>query len=73
MTKVDPQFKDQYLTKAYNFDSEEELKHYEATASTLTLDDLYDMIKKIVRKYIDSDDFHISIITVLRSTTEARF
>ena len=63
-SKVVPLDKEQYLTKAYSFASEEEVKHYVETASSLTLDDLYHMIKKIVRKYIDSDDFHISIVTL---------
>ena len=63
-SKIEPLVKDQYLTKAYSFASEEEVKHYVEAASSLTLDDLYHMIKKIVRKYIDSDDFHISILTL---------
>ncbi len=40
----------------------EEVKHYVETVSTLTLDNIYNTIKKIVKKFIDSDDFHISII-----------
>jgi hypothetical protein len=43
-----------------------EVKHYvqAASANALTLDTLYEIIKKVVRKYIDSNDFHTSIITV---------
>ena len=62
--KVEPLAKDQYLTKAYSFSSEEEVKHYVELATNLNLDGFYDMIQKVVKKYIDSNRFHISIVTL---------
>ena len=33
-------------------------------ATSLRLDDIYHMIKKFVGKYLDADDYHISIVTL---------
>jgi hypothetical protein len=50
-----------YMNKPYIFRSDEEFKSYLEAARKETLDSLYRKVKSIWRKYIDGDDFHISI------------
>jgi hypothetical protein len=50
-----------YMNKPYQFRSNEEFESYLETAKKETLDSLYRIVKSIWRKYIDGDDFHISI------------
>ena len=50
-----------YINKPYTFNSQLELDATIEEAKKLTLDHLYGMVKRIWKKYIDADDFHISI------------
>jgi hypothetical protein len=50
-----------YINKPYVFGSKEELQTYVDRAKTETLDSLYNSVKSIWAKYIDADDFHLSI------------
>ena len=50
-----------YIDKAYSFNSEIEFQQFIQKAKTQTLDTLYKNAKSIWSKYVDADDFHISI------------
>jgi hypothetical protein len=50
-----------YLNEPYRFQSEEDFKSYIDRAGRESLDTLYRKVKAIWSKYIDADDFHISI------------
>lgn len=50
-----------YINKPYSFASELEVNSYIERAKGETLDSLYSKVKSIWKKYIDADDFHISI------------
>lgn len=50
-----------YMNKTYSFESEEQVKEYIEKAKSETLDTLYRKVKTIWMKYIDADNFHISI------------
>ena len=50
-----------YIDKPYTFASEEEFQQFIQKAKTETLDTLYKNAKSIWGKYVDADDFHISI------------
>jgi hypothetical protein len=50
-----------YLNKPYDFESTHEFELGIVKAREETLDTLYNKVKSIWRKYIDADDFHISI------------
>jgi hypothetical protein len=50
-----------YLNKPYSFKSREEFDDIIERAKGEKLDFLYRKVKRIWRKYIDADDFHISI------------
>lgn len=50
-----------YLNKPYSFKSREEFDLTIEKAKGETLDSLYKRVKSIWKKYIDADDFHISI------------
>jgi hypothetical protein len=50
-----------YLNKPYSFKSNEEFDDTIERAKHETLDSLYKKVKTIWRRYIDADDFHISI------------
>ena len=50
-----------YLNEPYRFQSEQDFKSYIDRARRETLDTLYRKVKAIWSKYIDADDFHISI------------
>jgi hypothetical protein len=52
-----------YLSEPYKFESREHFKACVEKASTESRDSLYRKVKSIWRKYIDADDFHISICT----------
>jgi len=52
-----------YMNKPYLFKSNEEFESYLQMARKETLDTLYRRVKSIWKKYIDGDDFHISICT----------
>ena len=52
-----------YLSEPYNFKSRQHFKACVEKARTETSDSLYTKVKPIWRKYIDADDFHISICT----------
>jgi hypothetical protein len=62
--RIEPLTEEQYLTKPYRFTSEAEVQDYVKKATSLRLDDIYHMIKKVVRKYLDADDYHTSIVTL---------
>ena len=50
-----------YINKPYIFKSEQEFQQYIEIAKKETLDTLYMKVKSIWKKYVDADDFHISI------------
>jgi hypothetical protein len=50
-----------YLNKPYKFESAQEFNSYIDKAKSETLSSLYRKVKGIWSKYIDADDFHISI------------
>jgi hypothetical protein len=50
-----------YLSKPYSFSSEEEVRQCMHRANAESLDTLYEKTKSLCKKYIDADDFHISI------------
>lgn len=50
-----------YINKPYSFSSKFEVEEYIKRARNETLDSIYRKIKSIWKKYIDADDFHISI------------
>ena len=52
-----------YLSEPYKFESREHFKTCVEKASAESRDSLYRRVKSIWRKYIDADDFHISICT----------
>ncbi|MGH9982634.1 MAG: hypothetical protein ACRD8W_01610, partial [Nitrososphaeraceae archaeon] len=52
---------DSYINKPYTFKSQEEFKDYIERARKESLDSLYQQVKSIWKKYIDADDFHISL------------
>jgi hypothetical protein len=50
-----------YINKPYVFKSEEEFQAFVENIKTKDLDELYKKVKSIWRKYVDADDFHISL------------
>lgn len=56
-----PLLKWSYISKEYDFSSEAEINAYIERVKKLTLDDLYNWVKSVWKKYIDADDFHIVI------------
>jgi hypothetical protein len=50
-----------YINKPYTFKSKEEFDRLVEIARKDTLDTLYRKIKSVWKKYVDADDFHISI------------
>jgi hypothetical protein len=50
-----------YINKPYIFKSEQEFQQFIDIAKRETLDTLYMKVKSIWKKYVDADDFHISI------------
>src|SRR5829696_1388821 len=58
---IKPLEQDSYLSGSYTFTSEQELKNCIQKAKKESLDSLFRRVKSIYRKYVDADDFHISI------------
>jgi hypothetical protein len=56
-----PLDKDAYINKAYSFLSEDHVKSSIDNAKRATLDTLYHKIKSIWKKYVDADDFYLSL------------
>jgi len=52
-----------YMNRPYSFSSKEQVYEYIDKTKKETLDSLYKKVKTIWKKYIDADDFHISICT----------
>src|SRR5262249_12732803 len=52
---------DSYINKPYSFVSEEEVTLRIENAKNENLDSLYRKTKSVWRKYVDADDFHISL------------
>lgn len=52
-----------YVNKAYSFESDTEVNAYINKINPDTLDSLYRQVKSIWKKYVDADDFHLSICT----------
>ncbi|HJS81987.1 MAG TPA: hypothetical protein VJ742_04045, partial [Nitrososphaera sp.] len=50
-----------YINRPYAFSSKEEVDAYVDKAKHETIDSLYHKVKSIWAKYIDADDFHLSI------------
>ena len=50
-----------YINKPYSFASKSEFEDYIEKAGNETLDSLYRKVKPIWAKYVDADDFHISL------------
>jgi hypothetical protein len=50
-----------YVNKPYTFRSQKEFDDYIQRAKDENLDTLYQKVKSIWKKYIDADDFHISL------------
>lgn len=63
ITELRPYEMMSYMNMPYIFRSDEEFKPYLEEARKETLDSLYRKVKSIWKKYIDGDDFHISICT----------
>jgi hypothetical protein len=56
-----PYEKEAYLNRSYTFKSKEHFESCVERARKETRDTLYEKVKAIWKKYIDADDFHISI------------
>jgi len=56
-----PLDKEAYINKAYSFLSEDDVKSCIDSAKQGNLDTLYHKIKSIWKKYVDADDFYISL------------
>jgi len=61
-TELLPPEKDQYQSKTFEFDSEQEIKKYFKLAAATTFDSLYKRQKKIASKYIDASDTQLTIL-----------
>ena len=60
---IKPLTKDMYLSKPYIFTSEQNVRKSIEKTKKENLDTLFHKVKSIYRKYVDADDFHISICT----------
>ena len=58
---IRPQLAESYLSKPYSFKSKEEFHRVVDSAKLNTLDSLFLTVKNIWAKYIDADDYHLSI------------
>ena len=58
---VKPLTQDMYLNRPYIFTSEQEIRKYIEKTKKENLDTIFHKVKSIYRKYIDADDFHISV------------
>ncbi len=52
-----------YINRPYSFNSPKQVNEIIDVAKNETLDNLYKKVKSIWKKYVDADDFHISICT----------
>ena len=50
-----------YINKPYSFSSDQEVQDYIVKAKSQNLDSLYTIVKSMWKKFVDADDFHISI------------
>ena len=57
-----PPERTEYLSKEYNFQSEQEINHVIKMAKNETLDSIFKKIKSILKKYIDIDEDFINIL-----------
>ena len=62
-TELRPYEVTSYMNKPYTFKSKDEFENIVQKAKTETLDSLYEKVKRIWTKYVDADDFHISMCT----------
>jgi hypothetical protein len=60
-TMIKPPERISYMSKPYTFKSKEEFQDVVENIKTKNLDILYKKVKSIWQKYIDADDFHISL------------
>ena len=60
---IEPPERTEYLSKEYNFQSEEEVNHFIELAKKETLDSLHDKVKSIWKKFVDIDEDFINICT----------
>jgi hypothetical protein len=58
---IKPLTQDMYISRPYTFTSEQEVREYIEKTKKENLDSLFHKVKSLYRKYIDADDFHISI------------
>jgi hypothetical protein len=58
---VKPLTQDMYLSRPYTFTSEQEVRKYIEKTKKENLDTIFHKVKSLYRKYVDADDFHISI------------
>src|SRR5215210_7107517 len=58
---VKPLTQDMYLSRPYTFTSEQEVRKYVEKTKKENLDTIFRRVKSLYRKYVDADDFHISI------------
>ena len=58
---VKPLTQDMYLSRPYTFTSQQEVRKFIEKTRKENLDTIFNKVKSIYRKYIDADDFHISI------------
>jgi hypothetical protein len=57
-----PYEEDSYLSKPYHFRNKEEVEYYNNEAKKQTLDTIYlNLVKPLWKKYIDADNFHLSL------------
>jgi hypothetical protein len=58
---IKPLTQDMYLSIPYIFTSEQEVRKYVEKTKNENLDTLFRKVRSIYQKYVDADDFHISI------------
>lgn len=58
---IQPFVSEMYINRPYTFESLSQVEQYVEETRNETLDSLYKLVKSIWKKYIDADDFHISI------------
>ena len=57
-----PYEEDSYLSKPYEFANQEEIEYFRNEAKKYKLDSIYlNLVKPLWRKYIDADNFHLSL------------
>jgi hypothetical protein len=63
ITKILPKDNLTYISKPYQFESQAEIDIFLNKAQEETLDSLYPKVKKQAKKYIDSSDTHLTIVS----------